>query len=63
MFYVLAYNEANPSVALSEAEIAINSTVLIIDSSDLVATVLAGAISHLLSIDRRIKRMSHYVRD
>ena len=46
--YVMAYNKLYPATALSEQAMVANPTTLIVGGSDPVATVLAGALNHLL---------------
>lgn len=62
MYYLMAYNEANPGTALSEAEIVANSMTLIVGGSDPVSTVLAGALNHLVKNPEALRKLVSEIR-
>ena len=62
MSSMIAHNTANPSTALSEEEMAANSTTLIIGGSDPVATALVGCFNHLLKDAKSLDRLVREIR-
>ena len=62
MYYLMAYNDANPSDTLSKAEIVANSMNLIVGGSDPVSTVLAGALNHLVKTPEALRKLVSEVR-
>ncbi|KAI4142273.1 MAG: hypothetical protein LQ340_007396, partial [Diploschistes diacapsis] len=62
MHHVFEYNKSYSRLALTEDEIAANSTILIINGSDPLATTLQGALNHLLKDSERYEKLTREIR-
>jgi cytochrome P450 len=62
MSSILAHNEANPSLSMSEEEMVANSMALVIAGSDTLTTALAGTINELLRSPKELKILVYEIR-